>query len=231
MSSVSERRQAAVVAGHRGDVLVARTASYDPEPTVRVVGFGALARSGGFELADVLRGLADADSVVVRRVIELAAVFEALETAGDAEVDSALLGLLAGETPSVAEAAAWSLGERHQAHENEIESGDRSFPEPPAVVDARVVAALSEACVSHSDALVREASAAALGAIGDRGGLAAILVATKDVATVRRRAVLALASFDGLEVFDALTVARIDRDWQVRQAAEDLLQSWPDATE
>jgi hypothetical protein len=39
---------------------------------------------------------------------------------------------------------------------------------------------------------------------------------------VRRRAVLALAAFDGPEVEDALADARTDADWQTRQAAEDL---------
>jgi hypothetical protein len=34
--------------------------------------------------------------------------------------------------------------------------------------------------------------------------------------------VLALAPFDGPEVEAALAAARDDRDWQVRQAAEDL---------
>jgi hypothetical protein len=41
---------------------------------------------------------------------------------------------------------------------------------------------------------------------------------------VRRRAVIALAPFAGPEVDAALERARTDRDWQVRQAAEDLLQ-------
>jgi HEAT repeat protein len=88
---------------------------------------------------------------------------------------------------------------------------------PRSVVDA-----LRSAATGHTDALVRESSAAALGAIGD--GLDAILKATTDKATVRRRAVLALASFDGAEVNAALERARNDRDWQVRQAAEDLLR-------
>ncbi len=39
---------------------------------------------------------------------------------------------------------------------------------------------------------------------------------------MRRRAVLALAPFDGPEVDAALERAGRDRDWQVRQAAEDL---------
>jgi HEAT repeat protein len=50
----------------------------------------------------------------------------------------------------------------------------------------------------------------------------AVLAATRDKATVRRRAVLALAAFDGPEVDEALARAATDRDWQVRQAAEDL---------
>ena len=54
-------------------------------------------------------------------------------------------------------------------------------------------------------------------------GLPAILAATHDKATVRRRAVIALAPFEGPEVDEALERAREDRDWQVRQAAEDLL--------
>ena len=74
----------------------------------------------------------------------------------------------------------------------------------------------------HEDPLCREAAVAALGAIGDPGGLPAILAATTDRPAVRRRAVLALAPFDGPEVDAALARALEDRDWQVRQAAEDV---------
>jgi HEAT repeat protein len=59
--------------------------------------------------------------------------------------------------------------------------------------------------------------------VGDERGLPTILAATEDKATVRRRAIIALAPFDGPEVEAALERAREDRDWQVRQAAEDLL--------
>jgi HEAT repeat protein len=58
--------------------------------------------------------------------------------------------------------------------------------------------------------------------VGDVSGLPAILAATTDKPAVRRRAVLALAPFEGPEVDNALARARDDRDWQVRQAAEDL---------
>jgi HEAT repeat protein len=69
---------------------------------------------------------------------------------------------------------------------------------------------------------VREAAVAAIGALGDRRGLDAILAACEDRPAVRRRAVLALAPFEGRQVRAALERAKADPDWQVRQAAEDL---------
>ena len=81
---------------------------------------------------------------------------------------------------------------------------------------------LSELATGHEDAIAREAAVAALGAIGDSDGLPAILTACTDKPAVRRRAVLALAPFDGPEVEAAVDRALTDRDWQTRQAAEDL---------
>jgi HEAT repeat protein len=116
--------------------------------------------------------------------------------------DIDLLPLLADSDPMVAETAAWALGERE---------------------DVAAVPALASMATNHADPLCREAAVAALGAIGDERGLAAILHATADKPAVRRRAVLALAPFEGPEVKAALQAALADRDWQVRQAAEDLL--------
>jgi HEAT repeat protein len=103
----------------------------------------------------------------------------------------------------VVEVAAWACGEQEQVAE--------------ATLD-RLIALATGA----DDALVRESAAAALGAIGDPRGLPAILIAVDDKPNVRRRAVLALAPFDGPEVDAAIDKALNDRDWQVRQAAEDL---------
>jgi len=111
--------------------------------------------------------------------------------------------VLADEDSTVVEAAAWASGER----------------EPP---EPGVVGRLAGIVADHEDPLCREAAVAALGAIGDEEGLAAILGATTDKPAIRRRAVLALAPFDGPEVDAALTRALADRDWQVRQAAEDV---------
>ncbi|MCA1657380.1 MAG: HEAT repeat domain-containing protein, partial [Actinobacteria bacterium] len=86
-----------------------------------------------------------------------------------------------------------------------------------------VVGALAAMAAGHDDPLCREAAVAALGALGDERGLPAILAATTDKPAIRRRAVIALAPFEGPEVEAALERAKADRDWQVRQAAEDLL--------
>lgn len=113
------------------------------------------------------------------------------------------LGALLDDPEStVVETAAWAMGEQE------------------AEVHVPRLAALA---TGADDALVREAAVAALGAIGHRDGLAAILSACGDKPAVRRRAVLALAPFDGPEVERALRAALDDRDWQVRQAAEDVL--------
>ncbi len=107
--------------------------------------------------------------------------------------------------PTVVEAACFALGEL----------GARAHP---ATADLARVAA------THPGPLCREAAVAALGATGDPAGLPAVLAATADKPAVRRRAVLALAPFEGPEVDAALRRALSDRDWQVRQAAEDLLE-------
>jgi HEAT repeat protein len=128
--------------------------------------------------------------------------------APSAGLDAALIGLLEDPDVTVVEAAAWALGEL---------GGDRA-----------AIVALARVAGGHEDALAREAAVGALGARGDPEGLAAVLAACRDVATVRRRAVLALAPFEGPAVDAAVVAARRDRDWQVRQAAEDLGAGGPD---
>jgi HEAT repeat protein len=148
----------------------------------------------------VREALSDPEPRVRRRACELAARRPAVD----------LLRALADAEPLVAEAAAWALGEQ----------GEQALGSAAA---RTAVAALAEAARDHGEPLVREAAVAALGAIGDPAGLAAILTAIGDVVTVRRRAVLALAPFEGPEVLAALKAAALDRDWQVRNAANDLL--------
>lgn len=195
MSGDSPRREAAL-AGHAGDEPTARSALGDPAPEVRATALGALERMGALTSDDLAAALEDASVVVRRRACEAVALLP-----GNAP--PSLLGVLASPDATLVEVAAWAAGERQP-------------PEPGTV------AALVTLATDHEDALVREAAVAALGSIGDVAGLPAILAATHDKATVRRRAVIALAPFDGPEVDAALQRARDDRDWQVRQAAEDL---------
>lgn len=192
-------RRDVVVAGHRGDHETALAAVHHAEPTIREAALGALERLELLDAELLSAAIGDPDVGVRRRAVELAA--------GHPEVD--LLGALHDPDDRVVEVAAWSCGE----HE---------------VVPDTVLERLIELATGASDPLVRESSAAALGAIGDPRGLPAILAACDDKPAVRRRAVLALAPFydvDGAgdqRVAAAVDRALNDRDWQVRQAADDL---------
>ena len=190
---VGDRGRAAI-AGHTGDEPLARSLLGSADPSVQATALGALDRMGRLTDGDVVGALADESPVVRHRAVALATDRLAI----------ALVPLLADGDAGVVEQAAWACGERQPA-------------EPGAV------AALAEVAVEHDDALAREAAVAALGAIGDEAGLPAILHATADKPAVRRRAILALAPFAGPDVDAALQRALTDRDWQVRQAAEDLL--------
>ncbi|HVL04670.1 MAG TPA: HEAT repeat domain-containing protein [Acidimicrobiales bacterium] len=187
------RRRAAAVAGHSGDEVGARALLDDPDPVVRATALGALARLGRAGAGDVGMALADPSPEVRRRACQVGA--------GVAGVD--LVAMLDDPDAGVVEVAAWALGEQ-------------------AGAPGESIARLSSVATGHDDPLCREAAVAALGAIGDERGLPAILAATRDKPAIRRRAVIALAPFDGPEVHAALEAARSDRDWQVKQAAEDL---------
>lgn len=186
-------RRAVAAAGHTGDTAIARAGLTSTDPGVRATALGALERLGILDDATIAVALGDPDPAVRRRAASVAATHP--------DVD--LLAATADPDPAVVETACWACGE----HES-----DR-----PEVVD-RLVDLTSTA----ADPLVREAAVAALGAIGSERGLDAILGATQDKPAIRRRAVLALAPFEGPDVDAALDRALTDRDWQVRQAAEDL---------
>ena len=165
----------------------------DDDPSVREAALGAMARAGAVTDEHVRAAFADPAPIVRRRAATLAATRPAVD----------LLQLLDDSDTSVVEVAAWACGEQEHVDEATL---------------SRLIVLATEA----GDALVRESAAAALGAIGDQRGLPAILAAVDDKPNVRRRAVLALAPFDGPEVDAAIEKALTDRDWQVRQAAEDL---------
>ncbi len=193
--TVTERRRAVAVAGHVGDESRARSALSDDAPTVRVTALGALDRIGALNDADIRAALADTAPQVRRRGCELARAFPSVDISPELhDVDS-----------SVVEMAAWAMGERR---------------ERSSVADLIQLASVGS---GHPDPLCRESAVAALGAIGDPVGLGAVIAALEDKPAVRRRAAVALAAFTGPAAEAALRRCLDDRDWQVRQVAEDLL--------
>ena len=166
------------------------TAFNDPDFRVRNAALARLAPNQ--QLGEVWnRAAIDPEWKVRRFAVELAAH-------SDIPSVSDLIPLLSDEHPLVVEATAFALGER----------------ESPEAVPALIAVA------NHEDALVREAVIAALGSIGSEGALDTVLEALRDRPPIRRRAVCALAAFEGDAVEAALVSAMNDRDWQVRQIAE-----------
>ena len=193
---MNDRWRAVVEAGHGGgddDVAIARAAMTDTDDAVRELALGALDRLGHLTDDDLVEALGDHAAPVRRRAVELIARRPSID----------LLSALDDTDPIVVEHAAWACGE----HE---------------VVSDQILERLISLAGSSDVALVREAAVAALGAIGDVRGLPAIIAGCSDQPAVRRRAVLALAPFEGHQVEATIEQALVDRDWQVRQAAEDL---------
>lgn len=196
---MNDRWRDVVTAGYTADAEHARTALVDDDPVTRSFALGALARLGELTDADLGVAFGDPAPAVRRRAVELAATRPGLD----------LLVLLHDPDVTVVEQAAWACGEH-------------------AEVSDATLSALVELAGTADAALVREAAVAALGAIGDTRGLPAILAGCEDQPAVRRRAVLALAPFDDPVVEAAIDRALTDRDWQVRQAAEDLRRATRD---
>lgn len=198
--TAADRRRRVALAGHSGDPEAARAGLGDPDPAVRATALGALERLGALGDDELSAAASDLAPVVRRRAASLAARHRGVE----------LGPLLADADAGVVEVAAWACGERVD-------------------LDGATLDRLIGLAGGHDDPLVREAAVAALGAIGDPAGFEAISRGLADVAPVRRRAVLALAPFvaDGDHVDELLRTALTDRDWQVRQAAEDLLSVDP----
>jgi HEAT repeat protein len=202
---VADDLRTVVLAGHTGAVDVAAAGLAHEQAAVRAAALGALARCGALTAEVLVRALDDTDPGVRRRAAEEAGRF------ADPAVGPTLARRLTDGDDGVVEASAHALGE---------------LPDPePAWVEG-----LATLVTGHPEVVVRETAVAALGSAGLAAGRAAVLAATTDVATVRRRAVLALAAFDGDDVEATLLRLSEDRDRQVRQSAEDLLFGWGSPT-
>lgn len=194
-------RASTVRAGHLGDLPTLVRAARAGDPAVRAAALGGLVRSDALDRELLTAAVGDPAPEVRRRAAGV------LGSPAGAALDPGaglLLELLDDDDPDVADWACWAAGER---------LGD---------TDA-LVGPLASMATSHPEPIVREGAVAALGSLGHEDGRQAVVAACDDVATVRRRAVLALVAFDGRAVTEALERLSGDRDWQVRQAAEELL--------
>jgi len=181
-------------AGHTGDLDTAEAGLASDDTQVRATALGALERLGRLDDADLADALDDPELDVRRRAAEVAATHPHVD----------LLGALHDEDDRVIEVAAWACGEHESARDPIVER-------------------LMDLAADSAEPLVRESAVAALGAIGDERAVDTIIAACADKPAVRRRAVLALAPFLGAAAVDAAVDRALeDRDWQVRQAAEDL---------
>jgi HEAT repeat protein len=198
------RRLEVITAGHRGDEAGARGALGDGDPVVWAAALGALERMGTLRARDVAAALAEGPVAVRRKAVTVAV--SARGPGSRSDLTTALHLALDDDDALVVVGACTALGERR----------DRS-----------AVPSLGHVAREHADMRCREAAVAALGAIGDPEGLGFVLGALEDKPTVRRRATVALAAFEGEEVEAALRRSLADRDWQVREVAEILLGEPP----
>ncbi|MBW4030493.1 MAG: hypothetical protein HIU57_07430 [Acidobacteria bacterium] len=188
-----------LVAGYRDDGSLDRFIVHhldDTDARRRVLALRAAQRRGLIDAAHWRTALTDADADVRRESLTLVAA---------ARVDPTLLDVVVAALTDadalVVDAAAFALGEHlHVAAVDEL---------------VRVAA-------EHDDARCRESAIAALGAIGDDRARRTIIDALDDRPAVRRRAIVALANFEGPDIDAALSRAGEDRDWQVRAAVDQL---------
>ncbi len=202
------RRRRAALAGHRGDAVAARRGLADPDPGVQAAALGALSRLGELTTRDVADALGSGPAPLRRRAVE--AALHVKGKGSRSTLPAVVTAALGDPDPLVVVGAAWFVGERRHR---------------PAV------GALAAMATGHDDPRCREAAVAALGAIGDPEGVPAVLEALADKPTVRRRATVALAGFDDPRTEPALRRAAEDRDWQVRQAAGELMEVEEGASE
>jgi HEAT repeat protein len=173
-----------------------------PHPRQRILALRASNRRALLTREDWVAVLTDPDVDVRRDALSLLAYLD------DVERDVLVFVRESLDDPDalIVDAAIFALGEH---------------------LDVESVDHLARLAREHEDARCRESAVAALGALGDDRGRAAVLAALEDKPPVRRRAIVALANFEGPDVEAALALAAEDRDWQVR-AAVDQLNKEPD---
>lgn len=195
-----------VIAGWEGDLRALERAWKSDDAALRAASLSGLLRCGTLDAVRVIDALGDSHPTVRRHAAECVA---RMAEPPPAVIDAVTKTTTDGD-PEVVEAACFALGE--------VCGADRATDD----VGSDAARAVERVAKDHADPLCREAAVAALGAIGHPQSLDVVLAACRDKATIRRRAVLALAAFEDRRVEDMLRELLDDRDWQVRQAAEDM---------
>lgn len=211
-TTAEARRRLAVVAGHSGDADTARELLEDADADVRAAALGALARCGALTSQVATAALADTAAAVRARLADLLAAPHVPTDDGSGDLLAAALeALLRDDEPTVVEPAAFAAGERYGM--------DTGIEPPPPVADA-----LRQVAASHDDLLCRESAVAALGSWARAQDLDVLLEATTGKPALRRRAAVVLAAhLDDERAVAALRRLSEDRDWQVREVSEVLL--------
>ena len=169
----------------------------DPDARRRVLALRAARRRALADPKVWRRALSDPEVDVRREALTLVADV----AVSDPSLFTLMVEALGDEDALVVDGAVFALGEHLYA------------PAVPALIGV---------ATAHEDARCRESAVAALGAIGDDRARPAILGALDDKPAVRRRAIVALANFEGPDIDAALERASEDRDWQVRAAVDQL---------
>ena len=196
------RRRSVALAGHRGNSTAARRGLADRDPGVRAAAVGALARLGELTAEDVLAALADDAPAVRRRAVDAATLVRG--KGSRSALPAALAAALADPDPLVVVGAAWFAGER------------RYRPAVPALVSL---------ATTHDDARCREGRSPRWAPSVTRPGSMPCSMRSPIARPSVAGATVALAGFDDPRVGPALRRSAEDRDRQVRQAAEELLDS------
>lgn len=180
----------------QGNKDLLRSALSHEHPRARVLAMRGLARGNELTTTQWELLIVDSDPEVRRETLS------EMGTRGECPIAvGRLVACLRDQDPLVAEAAAFAVGEC-------------------GVLDGE--SELKWMLAEHEDARCRETAVVSLGLLACDSSRQAIIEALSDKPTVRRRAIVALASFEGSDIDDALDAAANDRDWQVRSAVEQL---------
>ncbi|NNN21824.1 MAG: HEAT repeat domain-containing protein [Acidimicrobiales bacterium] len=243
------RRRDVAESAYLGNKEIAIRAVSDLDPKVRASGLSSLFKQGAIDIETLIKSANDQDALVQVRALDLIgdlflngsdgpeALLSKSKTGANCLNSSpkdvfnslliAFLKVAFASDPLVVVAAFSAIGEIFSYEVNGQKEGLTRDLIEFLLADNSLVEAAIEICNTHKDPRCIEAAVASLGVFGSKGvsvGLdTVILVAQDGVPATRRRAILALSGFDDPKIEPVLEKALLDKDWQVRQCAEDIL--------